>query len=202
MKVMKWYTFLLPYLHTSVPHMSIVTRTGDKGETGLFGGERVSKADMRIHAYGTVDELNALLGVIVAAGHVSENLKAQLLRTQNMLFRLGADLATPRENNNAKVPRIEQEHIQELDEWITQMEEAIPPLQFFILPGGSHGSALLHVARTVCRRAERWTVALQDREEVGTDAVMYLNRLSDYLFLAAMKANEEAGVPDVQVKYD
>lgn len=182
--------------------MSIVTRTGDKGETGLFGGKRVSKDDLRIHAYGTVDELNAILGLIIAAGHLSPLLETQILRTQNVLFRLGADLATPRQNNNAEVPRIEQSHIDEVEGWITALEQDLPELQAFILPGGSHAASLLHVARTVCRRAERWAVALGKQEDLGAESVIYLNRLSDYLFLAARKANKDTGVEDVDVTYE
>jgi len=181
--------------------MSIVTRTGDKGETGLFGGRRVSKSDARIHAYGTVDELNALLGVIIATTNLSPLLHGQLLKTQNMLFRLGADLATPKENNNAQVPRIEGEHVQELEDWIAVFERELPPLQYFVLPGGSPAAAELHVARTICRRAERWTVELRQMEDIGGQAVIYLNRLSDYLFLAALQANKDAGVEDVRVDY-
>jgi cob(I)alamin adenosyltransferase len=182
--------------------MSIVTKTGDKGETGLFGGQRVSKGDVRLHAYGTVDELNAALGIVIADKGLSETLRSQLLRTQNVLFRLGADLATPRENNAAIVPRIETVHIDEIDGWINALETSLPPLRAFILPGGSEASAELHLARTICRRAERWTVELASRSDIGTEAVRYLNRLSDYLFLAAMQANKDNGIEDVQVSYE
>lgn len=182
--------------------MSIVTRTGDKGDTGLFGGRRVPKNDARIHAYGTVDELNALLGVIIATAKLSPLLHGQLLKTQNMLFRLGADLATPSANNNAQVPRIEPEHVQELEEWIAALERTLPPLQHFVLPGGCPAAAELHVARTICRRAERWTVELRQEEESSAQAIVYLNRLSDYLFLAALQANKDAGVEDVRVHYE
>lgn len=182
--------------------MTIVTRTGDKGMTGLFGGQRVSKTDTRIQAYGTVDELNAVLGLVIAAGHCSEALNAQILRTQNVLFRLGADLATPAEGNKAVVPRLEQPQIDELEGWIAALEAALPPMTQFVLPGGSHGASLLHLARTVCRRAERWVVALREADGTGAETVMYLNRLSDYLFLAALKANKDAGTPDVPVKYE
>lgn len=181
--------------------MSIVTRTGDKGQTGLFGGQRVSKASPRLHAYGTVDELNAVLGMVLAQKNPTEALHSQLLRTQNVLFRLGADLATPRENNAAKVPRIEEAHIDELETWINALEAALPGMTTFILPGGTEISSLLHLARTVCRRAERHTVELAQTEEIGAETVKYLNRLSDYLFLAARQANHGEGVPDVPVTY-
>jgi len=181
--------------------MSIVTRTGDKGETGLFGGQRVGKDDLRIHAYGTVDELNAVLGLAIAGGDLSEVLQTQLLRTQNVLFRFGADLATPRENNAAKVPRIEQKHIDEIDAWITALEDRLPTLRAFVLPGGSVGASHLHNARTICRRAERWTVSLGKQQDIGQECIVYLNRLSDYLFLAALQANKDIGVEDVAVNY-
>lgn len=182
--------------------MTIVTKTGDKGMTGLFGGQRVSKADVRLHAYGTVDELNAVLGLARASGYCSAKLSARLLRTQNVLFRLGADLATPRENNAARVPRIEEAQIRELESWIEELEAHLPPLRQFILPGGSHDASALHLARTVCRRAERWTVALREASGTSPETVMYLNRLSDYLFLAALQANAEQGVADVHVRYE
>lgn len=181
--------------------MSIVTRTGDKGQTGLFGGQRVSKASPRLHAYGTVDELNAVLGMALSNATISETLHIQLLRTQNVLFRLGADLATPRENNAAKVPRIEQEHVDELEQWINALETALPGMTVFILPGGTAISSILHLARTVCRRAERHTVELAQTDDIGTDTVKYLNRLSDYLFLAARQANHDEGISDVPVTY-
>ncbi len=181
--------------------MSIVTKTGDKGQTGLFGGQRVSKSDVRIHAYGTVDELNATLGLVLAEDALSEILRGQVLQTQNLLFRLGADLATPNEGN-ARVPRIEHEHIQQIEEWITALESSMTMPNYFVLPGGSKTSSLLHLARTICRRAERWTVELRQREQTSAETVMYLNRLSDYLFLAALKANEDSGVEHVKVSYE
>jgi cob(I)alamin adenosyltransferase len=182
--------------------MSIVTKTGDKGQTGLFGGQRVAKSDVRIHAYGTVDELNATLGLVLAESDLAEILRGQILQTQNLLFRLGADLATPTENNAARVPRIEHEHIQQMEEWITAIEGSMTMPQYFVLPGGSRGASLLHLARTICRRAERWTVELRLRDQTSAETVMYLNRLSDYLFLAALKANEDAGIEHVRVSYE
>jgi cob(I)alamin adenosyltransferase len=180
--------------------MSIVTKTGDKGQTGLFGGQRVAKSDVRIHAYGTVDELNATLGLILTEQELPEIIRGQVLRTQNTLFRLGADLATPNEGN-ARVPRIEHEHIQELEQWITEIEGSMTMPDYFVLPGGSKSASFLHLARTICRRAERWTVELRQKDLTSAETVMYLNRLSDYLFLAALKANEDAGVPHVKVSY-
>jgi len=180
--------------------MSIVTRTGDKGDTGLFGGKRVPKSDARLHAYGTVDELNALLGVIVADSRLPDVLRPAVERMQHQLFRLGADLATPMDSK-AATKRMESEHVSELEEWIQTLETNLPPQKTFLLPGGHHISALLHVARTVCRRAERWTVELANREPINEHARVFLNRLSDYLFLAARHANTAAGVPDRPVQY-
>lgn len=182
--------------------MTIVTKTGDKGTTGLFGGQRVSKDDPRIHAYGDVDELNAVLGVIIAQPNLHEDMKRQLLRIQNILFRMGADLATPMENNAAKVPRMEQEHIAEIEGWIAVLEQELPPLQSFILPGGTEAASFLHLARTITRRSERWTVSLAAKEEIGPHVVIYLNRLSDYLFLLAEKANKDVGMPNTPVSYE
>ena len=181
--------------------MTIVTKTGDKGETGLFGGQRVSKGDTRLHAYGDVDELNAVLGTVIPELTPDAALTDQIVQIQNLLFRLGADLATPREGN-AKPPRIEPEHIQQLEEWIDALESSMTMPAFFVLPGGSKAAAQLHLARTVCRRAERWTVELGKKQDIGPFVVIFLNRLSDYLFLAALKANEEAGVENVRVKYE
>lgn len=181
--------------------MTIVTKTGDKGTTGLFGGQRVSKDDPRIHAYGDVDELNAVLGLVIAHKEVSDPMRAQLTRVQNLLFRMGADLATPIENNAVKVPRMEQNHIDEIETWIKALEEELPPLQSFILPGGTESAAMLHLARTMTRRAERWVVSLAAKESIGPFVVIYLNRLSDYLFLLAEKANKDSGTPNTPVSY-
>lgn len=163
--------------------MSIVTKTGDKGETGLFGGQRVSKTDLRIHANGTVDELNAVLGMLVAEKSLSKKMEEQIVAIQNRLFRLGADIATPREGK-ANPPRIEEQHIRELEEWIASFEAANALPNAFILPGGSKAASLLHLARTVCRRAERWTVELAKKQDIGPHVAIYLNRLSDYFFIA------------------
>jgi cob(I)alamin adenosyltransferase len=181
--------------------VSIVTRTGDKGETGLFGGQRVSKGDIRIHAYGTVDELNAHLGLILAEKELSAEMATQLLRVQNILFRMGSDLATPL-TSKAHVPRMEQQHVKELDRWINAMESSMNMPQYFVLPGGTRLAAQLHCARTICRRAERWTVTLAAGQEINREGMIYLNRLSDYLFLAALQANAEQRVNDVPVSYE
>lgn len=180
--------------------MSIVTKTGDKGETGLFGGQRIAKDDLRIETIGTVDELNAMLGIVLAEPANAQILHDQLLRTQNVLFTLGADLATPKEDNKAVVPRIEDTHIAELEEWISFLEQTPLPA-YFVLPGGSKGAAELHLSRAICRRAERLAVSLSKKTPIGAEIVKYLNRLSDYLFLAALAANREAHVADIRVSY-
>lgn len=181
--------------------MTIVTKTGDRGETGLFGGRRVSKGDTRLHAYGSVDELNAVVGIVIAELESASDLKDELVHIQHLLFRLGADLATPREGN-ANVPRTEAEHIQLLEDWIHGMESSMTMPAFFVLPGGTKAASQLHLARTVCRRAERWAVACGHMQDIGPFVVMFLNRLSDYLFLAALKANADAAVENVRVRYE
>jgi cob(I)alamin adenosyltransferase len=167
--------------------MKIYTRTGDSGETSLFGGSRVAKNDPRIEAYGTVDELNSAIGV-ARASWPSSPIDKQLSAIQSDLFDIGAHLAAP---GNDRFAGVEPRRIEELERAIDAMESELPPLTSFIIPGGSLAAAQLHVARTVCRRAERRVVALED-----TATVAYLNRLSDYLFVAARYANRGHGVPD------
>lgn len=175
--------------------MKIYTRTGDAGETGLFGGQRVSKDDLRVQAYGTVDECNATLGVARAAG-LDPGLDALVAQIQNHLFVVGADLATPDESPH--IPRIGAEEVAWLETTIDALEAELAPLRQFILPGGTPGAAQLHLSRTVCRRAERGVVSLGQSDEVLNEQVLtYLNRLSDCLFVAARIANARAGVADV-----
>lgn len=174
---------------------SITTKTGDNGTTGIFGGTRVSKSSTRLHAYGAVDELNAILG-LVCTEKLPEGLAAQFRRTQHQLFRLGADLAST-QTQTLHTQRMSNDDVGELEHWIKELEERLSPLKNFIVPGGCRAAALLHHARTVCRRAERWTIALAEKEHVNPQAHTYLNRLSDYLFLAARWVNHEEGIPDV-----
>ncbi len=179
--------------------MKIYTRTGDKGDTGLFGGGRVSKAHIRVEAYGTVDELNASLGVCREAVGVQE-INEGLGRIQNDLFNLGASLATPgSEDGTAKVstPHLPDARIEEMEGWIDAAMADPPGLRSFILPGGSRGAASLHMARTVCRRAERAVVRLGEQEAVDPLVVRYLNRLSDLLFAWARLENWNQDVPDL-----
>lgn len=173
--------------------MKIYTRTGDRGETSLFGGARVPKNDPRIEAYGTIDELNSHLGVVLAM-----DADAQLLEVQRDLFEIGAHLASP---GTSRFTGVEASRIEELERGIDAMEAELAPLKSFILPGGTAAAAQLHVARTVCRRAERLIVtlitALHDEDPATQSSIAYLNRLSDYLFVAARYANRKRGVEDV-----
>jgi cob(I)alamin adenosyltransferase len=178
--------------------MKIYTRTGDDGTTGLFGGGRRSKADLRVEAYGTVDEANAAIGVARATG-LSSDLEAVLTDVQRDLFTLGAELACePGAEAKLKMTLIENADAERLERAIDAAEEGLEPLKSFVLPGGSAGAAALHVARCVTRRAERLVIALAAESQVRKEVVVYLNRLSDLLFTYARRRNHLAGVPDVQ----
>ena len=182
--------------------MKLYTKRGDDGGTDLFAGGRAAKTDPRICAIGEVDETNASLG-LAASACGSEKLrgggemKSLLTQLQCRLFDLGADLATP---DPAKPRRITQTHINELEQQIDAASEAVPAMKNFILPGGCELAARLHLARTVCRRAERACVALHQTDPATSDAMVYLNRLSDLLFALARLANQRAGVEDVPWK--
>jgi cob(I)alamin adenosyltransferase len=181
-----------------VPRLTkIYTRTGDDGSTSLTDGSRVSKSALRIAAYGTVDELNSVIGLALAEGCGVE-ITPILGRVQNELFHLGADLSLPKRASQRRAgPVVEEQHVTALEEDIDRLAHDLPPLENFILPGGSRGAAVLHVARTVCRRAERHTVGLAAEESVSEWVVRYLNRLSDFLFTAARFENYRRGVPDI-----
>jgi cob(I)alamin adenosyltransferase len=176
--------------------MKIYTKTGDTGDTSLFGGKRVPKSSLRIDAYGTVDELNALLGVSRALKPHAE-VDSILEQIQNQLFVLGADLAAPFDTTPMKMQRVQQNEIQILEETIDRLDVQLKPLKSFILPGGSAVSAQLHVARTVCRRAERFVDALGRKEEIGKFPLVYLNRLADLLFVLARCTNKISKVNDI-----
>jgi cob(I)alamin adenosyltransferase len=178
--------------------VKIYTRTGDKGETGFFGGGRVKKDNPRISAYGEVDELNAFVGLARTA-NTDSGIDALLKSVQNDLFDLGAVLATPEPKKlEGKGTFVGPKEIEGLEREIDRMERDLKPLKSFILPGGGELAARLHVARTVCRRAERGVVALSGREPVGPEIVTYLNRLSDFLFVLARWANARQGISDVE----
>lgn len=175
--------------------MKIYTKTGDEGETGLFGGGRVPKDDPRVRAYGDVDELNAALGM--AAAQAPDGFEAALLQTiQRDLFNIGAELATPDPAKLRSIP-IGAAGVGALEEAIDNYEEQLPPLKNFILPGGTPKACAFHVARTVCRRAERAVVLLSRDQQVNPLIIHYLNRLSDLLFVLARAVNAKAGKPDV-----
>jgi cob(I)alamin adenosyltransferase len=177
--------------------MKIYTKTGDAGTTGLFGGPRVSKDDARICAYGSIDELNAVLGLARSAGLDSQH--DEMLRSvQVCLFSIGAELATPDpEKHGLKWKG--QSDVESMEGWIDQIDGSLSPLRNFVLPGGASSAAHLHLARTVCRRAEREVVSLRNNPRVSdvSEIVIYLNRLSDLLFVMARQANMLAGVADV-----
>jgi cob(I)alamin adenosyltransferase len=174
--------------------MKIYTKTGDNGETGLWGGLRVAKDALRVHAYGTVDECNAAIGVARSTS-LDAGLDTILAQVQDQLFVVGADLATPGEASS--IPRVAEAAITFLETTIDSVEAELEPLQQFIHPGGSAAAAQLHLARTICRRAERWVVSLAREEPVNLQVQTYLNRLSDLLFVLARAANARAGLADV-----
>lgn len=177
----------------------IYTKTGDTGETGLFGGLRVRKSSERVHAYGEVDELNAFIGWTLTQ-NTDDVITERLRIIQSDLFAIGAHLATvPREDRRTPaLPPIPVERIAEMESWIDAAEDELPALKSFILPGGAPGGAALHVARTVCRRAERAVVGLQQNEFVDASIITYLNRLSDLLFDFARLANHRTGAPETK----
>ena len=179
--------------------MKIYTKTGDKGDTGLFGGGRVPKDDIRVEAYGDVDELNAVIGVARSV-EMMPRIDEVLVPIQRDLFAIGALLATPDRDKMAlhlQKARIDEARIGELERAIDLGEAELEPLTAFIVPGGTPKAAALHVARTVCRRAERHVVRLQHQVELPPLAVIYLNRLSDLLFTLARVANRRAGAGEV-----
>lgn len=179
----------------TIPIMKLYTKGGDDGTTGLFGGPRVPKNDLRVTAYGEVDELNAALGVVMTL--VSDGaLPKRLRQIQSDLFVVGGELATARDK--AALVAVSMAQAEQLEPWIDEASDAVPPLQNFILPGGSPLSAYLHLSRTICRRAERAVVALRQQETINPAIVVYLNRLSDLLFAWARFANHSAGIKDIE----
>ena len=176
--------------------MKIYTKTGDKGETSLFGGQRVWKDDLRIESYGTVDELNSLIGLALTET-VYEEIQEVLKRIQNKLFTVGADLATP-EDKKIHIKRVDQSFIDESEKDIDYFSSKVPELREFVLPGGTKAAALLHVCRTVCRRAERNIIALNKSVAINDNILVYLNRLSDLFFVLAKFDNYVNGTPDIK----
>ncbi len=182
--------------------MNLYTRTGDDGTTGLFGGDRVSKDHPRIAAFGSVDELNACVGLAAAGCDSTNPVESRLLDTlsqlQSRLFDVGADLAAPSGSKHEdKITRISNEDVTQAEAWIDEFDAKNEPMKSFVLPGGTELAARLHLARVVCRRAEREVVALASVGPVNDQLRIYLNRVSDLLFALARRANKEAGVKDV-----
>lgn len=180
--------------------MKIYTKKGDSGETSLFGGTRVPKSNERIEAYGTVDELNSFVG-LAASYELSDTGTEYLRKVQELLFTLGADLATP-PSSQTRINRISEDDVTFLENAIDKLEEDLESLKNFILPGGSQPGATLHVARTICRRAERATVACSKSDNISENCIKFLNRLSDFLFVIARYENKKAGVREETWKPD
>ncbi len=179
--------------------MKIYTKGGDKGETGLFGGERVSKDSIRIEAYGTVDELNSFIGLTLT--EIKDTKVRELLNSvQNNLFALGSDLAAPdnEKNRTHNIPRITKSQFEEIEKEIDKFDTKLDELKNFILPGGCKSSALLHICRTICRRAERRVVTLSNGVNLSPDIIIFLNRLSDLFFVLARYENKISGIEDIK----
>lgn len=179
---------------------NLYTRTGDTGATSLVDGSRVAKDSQRVDAYGDIDELSSNLGLIASAKDCPEEIRGEINHIQNLMFEIGSNLATPAKDDN--VVRVEglDEETAKLEGWIDALDERTPKLRSFILPGGSEESSRCHVARTVCRRAERKVIALSRTEGVDPSIVTYLNRLSDYLFISARYLNFLLGIEDIAWK--
>ncbi|MCH8567268.1 MAG: cob(I)yrinic acid a,c-diamide adenosyltransferase [Balneolales bacterium] len=176
--------------------MKIYTKTGDKGQTSLFGGQRVAKNSIRIETYGTADELNSFIGLARSYGLTDRN-EEIATDLQNMLFVLGADLATPPEKK-AKIDRISASHIDNLESYIDEITAQLQPLRYFVLPTGTKTASALHIARTVCRRAERICIEARQTEDISEEIIIYLNRLSDLLFTMARLENETSDVQETK----
>jgi cob(I)alamin adenosyltransferase len=179
--------------------MKIYTKTGDEGKTSLFGGERVEKNHIRLEAYGTIDELNSVLGVslVFCKDELTKNIIGEI---QNSLFRVGSELATPPEVKSKAIVAISSDEIHNIEKVIDEIELKLKPLKNFILPGGSKSASFLHLARTVCRRAERKIIELDLEESINPDIIVYINRLSDLLFVLARFANHISSTPEIEWK--
>jgi len=172
--------------------MKVYTKTGDKGETSLFGGTRVKKNNIRLEAYGSIDELNSYIGLI-RDSYEHKKTWELLLKVQTHLFNIGSELANEKEKNNSKIPIIQQKHINELENAIDEMESQLPTMKYFILPGGDTTSSYAQIARTVCRRCERLIITLEEQINFSEGLLSYINRLSDYLFVLARFILKEKG---------
>jgi cob(I)alamin adenosyltransferase len=172
--------------------MKIYTKKGDQGTTGLIGGTRVLKSSMRIESYGTVDELNSYIG-LVRDQTITEELKIQLIEIQDRLFTIGSSLASDPKKSTMKIPDLNDEDVAALERWMDEMNDTLPEMRSFILPGGHTTVSFCHIARCVCRRAERIIVDLSQHEFVAALVLTYLNRLSDYLFMLSRKISQDLG---------
>lgn len=179
--------------------MKIYTKTGDTGQTSLFGGKRVSKSDLRIDSYGTIDELNSYIGLL-RDQEVNQKRKDSLIEIQDRLFTIGSILATEPGNDKVKVPALRAEDIQALEKEIDVLDAQLPPMRSFVLPGGHPSVSICHITRTVCRRAERLIVALDSVEKVEPLVIQYMNRLSDYLFILSRIISVELGAEETPWK--
>ncbi|HMU42285.1 MAG TPA: cob(I)yrinic acid a,c-diamide adenosyltransferase [Ignavibacteriaceae bacterium] len=179
--------------------MKIYTKTGDNGETSLFGGERVGKNNIRIKAYGSLDELNSFIGLTLAKVK-NEKIQEVLFNLQNKLFIVGSDLATPSSEKNKKlnIQRTSPEYITEVENWIDEFSSNLDDLKNFILPGGSEGAALLHICRTIARRAEREIVELKRTEQINENVIIFTNRISDLFFVLSRYENKHSNIPDIK----
>ena len=201
MEILRFDNNLFPLYHDL--HMKIYTRTGDKGETSLYSGERVLKSDFRIEALGTVDETNCEIGralSVLPQESSLEEVRRQLETIQHALFDLGAAIATPRTTSSEKKlekTRFDQESTTLLEGWMDEMDKHLPPLRAFILPGGHPAGAMLHSARAICRRAERVILQLYTERDVNDNVLTYINRLSDYLFMCSRQVNAILKSPEI-----
>ena len=177
--------------------MKIYTKTGDSGETSLLGGTRVSKAELQIESYGTVDELNAYIGLI-RDQITQDSIYLELIEIQDRLFTIGSHLANDQEKSKIKLPNIVEEDIERLEKQMDTMNHLIPPMRAFILPGGHTHVSHLHIARCICRRAERKIVQLNHKWEIDPSILKYMNRLSDYLFVLSRKLSKDLRVKEIE----
>ncbi|MEO1256232.1 MAG: cob(I)yrinic acid a,c-diamide adenosyltransferase [Bacteroidota bacterium] len=175
----------------------LYTKTGDKGKTSLLGGKKISKADLRIEAYGNVDELNSFIGHLKDHANVENRLKQQLYWIQEHLFSLGSILATEPDFTGFELPKITKTEVDQLEVWIDKFDQEVPPLKNFILPGGHPAVSLAHICRTVCRRTERSIIALSNEEVLDEPILQFINRLSDYLFIFARAIGHILGVQEI-----
>lgn len=175
----------------------LYTKTGDKGKTSLLGGSKVSKSDLRIEAYGNVDELNSFLGYLKDQHEVEDKLKQQLYWIQENLFTIGSALATDPNFTGFELPKVTETEVSQLEVWIDKFDSEVPPLKNFILPGGHPVVSWSHVCRSVCRRTERSIVALGNNEKVDEVIVRFINRLSDYLFIFARAIGQQLNAPEI-----